>query len=69
LQSKEVRVHIKRKQEDSRELAGASLAGPGQDLFRNLGALSRVLAFFRPDFASLCPDLVNETERGLQRRP
>ena len=63
-------MHIHGKQEKSREQqASDSLVGPGQHLVRNLGPLSRVLAFFRPDFASLCPGLVNETERGLQRRP
>ena len=44
------------------------LAGPGQDLVRNLGALGRALWFFRPDFAALCPDLVHEARMGLGRR-
>jgi hypothetical protein len=43
------------------------LAGPGEERVRALGVVGRVLSFFRPDFAALCPDLVREAQMTVSR--
>jgi hypothetical protein len=40
----------------------------GQETASGLGITSRVIAYFQPDLAALCPDLVHEAQLGLHRR-
>jgi hypothetical protein len=57
-----------------REIFGVSrphehlLAGADEESIQALGVSQPVLARFQLDIAAQCPDLVHETQMGLERR-